>query len=581
MTELVLRQYPTSKEWWYFSNPIQVIKAHYHSDVLDALNTIETQVNSGYYAVGFLSYEAASAFDPAITTYADSAFPLLWFGLYDEPKILSYFELANLRSHQAYKLGTWLASTSPDEFKQAVNRVRAYIAKGETYQVNYTFRLQTCFQGDAWSLFLDLLQAQPQSYASFLDIGHYSICSVSPELFFHRSGSKVTTKPMKGTAKRGYTQQQDQQQAEWLRSSAKNRAENLMIVDMLRNDLGKVAQVGSVDVPQLFEIERYPTLWQMTSTVTAETNASTTDILRHLFPCASITGAPKVRTTDIIHELESGPRRIYTGGIGYIAPKRRAQFNVAIRTVLVDRVANTAEYGVGSGVTWDSNDHQEYEECLAKTQVLQSPNPHFSLLETMLWMPQSGYFLLTYHLKRLQDSAYYFGFRLDLNTLKTELNSLAFSFTQPTKVRLLLNADGDWELKTSLLDQATTSTQRRIRLASKPINPDNRFLYHKTTERHAYEQARNEHPDCDDVLLWNINREVTESCIANVIVQYRSRWLTPPVHSGLLAGTYRAWLLDQGKVEEAVIPLEMLDQCEQIFLTNSIRGCQLAKLIRD
>lgn len=581
MRNSVILQHPDSHVWWQFSQPVEIIQVYSVQDVLASLHHLETQVNAGLYAAGFLSYEAASAFDPALATYQlSNSFPLLWFGLYEKPKILSHADLLRLRSRQGYRLDQWTATISQAEFEQAIAQIKTYIFQGDTYQVNYSFRLQTAFAGDPWSLFLDLVQAQPQSYSALIDIDNHVICSVSPELFFQQVGSKVTTQPMKGTAERGLSYPQDEKQIEWLRSSLKNQAENLMIVDMLRNDLGQIAQVGSVNVPSLFDVERYPTLLQMTSTVTAKTTSRTTDIIKCLFPCASITGAPKVRTTEIIRDLETSPRKIYTGSIGYIAPNQRAQFNVAIRTVLIDRQTGQAEYGVGSGITWDSDTPQEYAECLTKTEVLTTKQPDFSLLETMLWTPEAGYFLLDYHLKRLQESATYFGFAIDKVRIRAALQQQAHFFATPTKVRLLLHPNGSWTLDVLPITLTTRETPLRIRLANQPIDPHDRFLYHKTTQRQVYEQAYQTHLDYDDVLLWNPKREITESCIANVIVQYRSAWLTPPIDCGLLAGTYRAWLLDQGKIKEEIISFKILEECEQILLANSVQGCQQAVLTK-
>ncbi len=269
------------------------------------------------------------------------------------------------------------------------------------------------------------MAAQDPPYGAFLDTGEWVICSASPELFFRLDGARIECRPMKGTAARGRTQAEDLAQARALQASEKERAENVMIVDMVRHDLGRVAQTGSVKVDRLFEVERYPTIWQMTSTVEAQTEAGLGDIFRALFPPASITGAPKVRTMQIIAELERLPRRLYTGTIGFLAPGRRAQFNVAIRTLLVNRPTGCAEYGVGSGITWDSDPEAEWQECRTKARILAPPVPAFSLLETMRWTPEEGYYLLERHLERLQDSALYFGFRFDLTALRLELERLA------------------------------------------------------------------------------------------------------------------------------------------------------------
>ncbi|HEY0438081.1 MAG TPA: chorismate-binding protein, partial [Phenylobacterium sp.] len=336
MSNTVILHDATAGRWLHFRQPLQVFAAHALAEVLPALQAAEALVEArGLYAAGFLSYEAAPAFDPSFQVRAeDPDFPLLWLGLYPEPEVVP----PPMPPVGAQALsGEWAPSVTRAEYADAIDSVQAHIARGDTYQVNYTFRLRRAFAGDPLALFAALAQAQQASYAAYVDLGRYAICSASPELFFARDGRRVTAKPMKGTAPRGRWSAEDRARAAWLRGSEKNRAENVMIVDMLRNDLGRVAQVGSVRVPRLFEVERYPTVWQMTSTVEAETAVSTTALLAALFPCASITGAPKTRTTQLIAELERDPRRIYTGCLGFLAPGRRAQFNVAIRTVLVDR----------------------------------------------------------------------------------------------------------------------------------------------------------------------------------------------------------------------------------------------------
>jgi para-aminobenzoate synthetase/4-amino-4-deoxychorismate lyase len=345
-----------------------------------------------------------------------------------------------------------------------------------------------------------------------------------------------------------------------------------MIVDMIRNDMGRVAHVGSVRVPSLFDVERYPTLWQMTSTVTATTDASLCDMMAALFPCASITGAPKPRTMQIIRRLETTPRRIYTGCIGFISPDRRAQFNVAIRTVLIDKETGQAEYGVGGGIVWDSVTSDEYIECQTKAKVLTVNRADFSLLETMLWTPEDGVFLLPYHLRRLRDSAVYFGIPVEMDRVGEELMAVVASCPkEPYRVRLLVAQDGGISCQAAPLSRTTPPHPARLRLAATPVDSANPFLYHKTTHRQVYDAARAVCRDCDDVLLWNERGEITETCIANVVVQLDGELLTPPVQCGLLPGTFRAYLLDQGKVREDIIMVETLERCARMYVVNSVR----------
>ena len=393
-------------QWLDFSRPHQVIVTARVDEVVDCLREIERLVvNRGWAAAGFLAYEAAPAFDAALRVRSGSTFPLLWFGLYPPPGIVDLQEPAPAPSDLA-----WYPTVDQAEYRDAFERVQRYIAAGDTYQVNYTYRLRAPFSGDAWSLFTDLATAHGPQYGGFIQTPDWAILSLSPELFFQLRGEEIDSIPMKGTIGRALTVADDLQQGERLQISGKDRAENVMIVDMVRNDLSRIARPGSVQVANLFSVQRYPTLWQMVSTVSARTGASLADIFSALFPAASITGAPKARTMAIIHELEREPRQIYTGTIGFLLPDRRAQFNVAIRTLLVDRKNQTAEYGIGGGITADSAASAEWEETRLKSLICRTRLPDFSLLETLLWTPEEGYAYLTEHLHRLNGSADYFSY---------------------------------------------------------------------------------------------------------------------------------------------------------------------------
>jgi para-aminobenzoate synthetase/4-amino-4-deoxychorismate lyase len=477
------------------------------------------------------------------------------------------------------KIGRWHPTLTRGEYARALCAIHEAIGAGEVYQVNFSFRLRAPFSGDLLPLFWQLYERQPVPYAAYLDTGAHAIASLSPELFFALDGERITTRPMKGTAPRGLTLADDLQQAERLTQCPKNRAENLMIVDMARNDLGRIARIGSVRVPRLFEAERYATLWQMTSTVVACTDAPLPEIFRALFPAASITGAPKIRATHVIHALERVPRGVYTGAIGVVLPNRRAQFNVAIRTLHYDKAAGQLVYGVGSGVVWDSEQVAEYEECLTKAQVLFAPRPAFELLETLLWRRGRGYFLLEAHLKRLRDSADYFGFAVDADAVRCQLLTVAERFTAPRyRVRLRVNRHGEAQV-----EYAPLSPERRVwrvALAREPVNPREVFLYHKTTYRQVYERARATRPDCDDVILWNTRGEITESTLANVVVRLDRRYYTPPVECGLLAGVYRGHLLQRGLLRERVLTPDDLRRAEAVYLINSVRGWIKAEVVR-
>ena len=573
--------------WWHFSNPDRFIVAESLHEVLPALHEIQrlSEVTE-WYAAGFLSYEAASALDPGLRTHAStsplenhpartSEFPYLWFGVYPKPHCVGL-----PKPERPKESLHWQPTIGCETYDSAISKIKAHIADGKTYQVNYTMRLQAEFSGSAWDFFLHLTQNQ-NKHAAYLDVGRYAICSASPELFFQLDGNDITCRPMKGTAPRGRTTAEDQEQSEWLKHSVKNRAENVMIVDMVRNDLGRIATVGSVSVPQLFETERYPTLWQMTSTVRAKTDASLAEIFTALFPCASITGAPKVSTMKIISELESTPRKMYTGAIGYMAPQRNAKFSVAIRTVVIDREQHEAEYGIGGGIVWDSTSRDEYAEALLKARMLMEEASPFSLLETMLWTPEEGFFLGEKHLARMLDSASYFDIPITKRKLEEYLKEISLGFHTPQRVRVLLNQSANLDSERSPFDLSANTQPLKAGLAREPLDSRNVFLFHKTTLRDAYESARKGFEELDDVLLHNERGEVTEFTIGNLVVEMDHQLFTPPVSCGVLAGTFRAHLIETGQVRERIISIQQFINCTKIFRINSIRGWQEVELVRE
>ena len=557
------------RQWLHFQKPKRIISVHRIEEVIPALNEIEERISQdNLYAAGFIAYEAAPAFDSALAVKEDGAFPLVWFGLYGEPEEVSI--PTTLVSNQDQPL-LWQPSVRRDAYENAIERIKHYIESGDTYQVNFTLRLRAPFTADPWPFFVALARAQDASYSAFVNTQEWIVCSASPELFFKLDGNELISRPMKGTTPRGLMQHDDRTQAELLHHSEKDRAENIMIVDMVRNDMGRIAEMGSVQWNNIYEVEKYPTVWQMTSTVRARTETGLCEILQALFPPASITGAPKPRTMEIIAELEQTPRRIYTGTVGFWAPGRRAQFNVAIRTVLIDKAQGGAEYGVGGGIVWDSIDTMEFEECRTKTRILTRRVPDFSLLESILWTPEEGYFLLPYHLARLQDSGAYFSFTIDMDAIRERLDSFACILSNSAhKVRLLVARDGGITVQSEALGDAVAQPQCCC-LAREPVDPTNPFLYHKTTNRQVYEQALASCPGYADCILWNERGEVTESCIANVVVELDGELYTPPVQCGLLPGTYRLYLLDQGKVKERMIRIDDLAKSPHVYLISSVR----------
>jgi para-aminobenzoate synthetase/4-amino-4-deoxychorismate lyase len=577
VNEALIRD-PSRGQWLYFSHPLELVATHRSSEVPSCLRYLEQQVETQrLYAVGFLSYEASLAFDPAYRTRDSIDFPRLWFGLYRKPEP---FVLPIDSTRLAVGSVTWRATISPARYRQAIGQIRRHIRAGDTYQVNYTLRQCASFDLSAWRLFLATALTAP--YAAYLDTDRYTICSASPELFFRSSDGVLTSRPMKGTAARGRTNREDQAIAAKLRRCEKERAENVMIVDMVRNDIGRIAQTGSVRVSQLFELERYPTVWQMTSTITAKTNAGISDALHALFPCASVTGAPKINTMKLIAELEDSPRKIYTGCIGFLAPRRTAQFNVAIRTILVDKQRKVAEYGVGSGVVWDSRADKEYEECVTKTHILNDERvtQAFELVETMLWEPAEGYLLLKEHLWRLHDSARYFDYVCDIGKVREKLSALERRLPRRRlKVRLLLANDGSLSCEHEQLASGHAPLTR-VAIAPNHVDRSDPFLFHKTTNRTPYERASREATrlNCEDALLWNEEGQVTETCVANIVIREREELITPPVECGLLNGTFRSSLVAKGWVKEKNISLQDVSTTTELYLINSVRGWRRARI---
>jgi para-aminobenzoate synthetase/4-amino-4-deoxychorismate lyase len=556
-----------------FHNPIELIIAHTIEEVLPSLQQIQEAINSGYYAAGFLSYESAPAFDSAYKVREEHTMPLLWFGIFSEPQQMS------LSSTGPYMITDWNSSVDMDEYESSIRSIKHSIECGDTYQTNYTVRLNSKFQGDDIAFFGDLKKAQASNYCAYINTGDHCILSASPELFFHLKENQITTRPMKGTIKRGKSSVEDESNANWLYHSEKNRAENVMIVDLLRNDLSIISEPNTVHVPRLFEIEHYPTVHQMTSTITAKvpTNTQISNIFKALFPCGSITGAPKISTMGIIANLEKTPREVYCGAIGYITPNCEAIFNVPIRTVMIDQKTGMATYGVGGGITWDSTTEGEYQEILAKASLLKEDRPSFQLLESLL-LKDGSYFLLDEHLSRLKKSAKYFNFPFHLeDTKKTLLHYAEQNRHGELKIRFLLNKNGEMTIEGQPIKKPRMPLQ--VTLADEPLDKDNSFLYHKTTNRTVYSHFQKKYPHIFDVLLWNENRELTEFTNGNVVLEIDGIFWTPPIYSGLLAGTYREKLLKEGKIREKVLTIADLKNSTKLWFINSVRKWLEVQLI--
>jgi para-aminobenzoate synthetase / 4-amino-4-deoxychorismate lyase len=636
-----------------FTAPMRVCVAFSPAEIPPLFSEIENAVAAGYCAAGFFSYECARCFEPkAGTRAAPAGKPLAWFGIYERSYVFDHTtgkfdggdppELERFRSQlpnaeapnraQEPEIAPEFA-LSESEYVQRIAQIHEWIRAGDVYQLNFTAPMKLEAPCSAAALYARLRARQPVDYGAFLhcEPGR-RILSFSPELFFrieeggsHCGGSRegvsncgdrrIVTRPMKGTASRGRTTREDREVSEWLRGDPKNRSENVMIVDLVRNDLGRVAQTGSVRVEELFAVERYPTLWQMTSTVSAELrpDAGFYEIFRALFPCGSVTGAPKVRATQLIAELEDAPRGVYTGSIGFFSP-RQTVFNVAIRTLELDGAHGVM--GAGSGVVIDSDPAAEYRECLLKAEFLAGPanrtsSPiggnipiisqpdEFFLIETMLW--DGGYPLLELHLDRLEDSAAYFDFACDRAAVRAALEDHARPFADhqladqqfadptassprsPRRVRLLMVDDeGHIQIASEALPPSgDPSHVGRVTVSSTRTDPADATLYHKTTHRRLYNRAFEQavRDGFDDVLFLNLRGEVTEGAISNVFVVKDCRWFTPPIQCGLLPGVYRRHLLEtRPEIEERVLSLDDLRSADAIYLCNAVRGLRRVTL---
>ena len=558
----------------------------------------------GFAVAGYVSYEAGFSLDTAFSPIdaIEGDFPLVWFGIYSGFLRFDHF------------LHRWESSGSVDwpeeergdpppaygdpirprfsftetEYGVKVEEIRREIAAGRYYQANLTGKLSFPHMGDPFSLYTRLRAVQPVKYGAFLRTDAGCILSQSPELFFRVRGRKIEVQPMKGTAARGMTETEDRRAAAALKADLKNRAENVMIVDLMRNDLGKVCEIGTVHVSRLFEVRRLRTVLQMVSTVsgTLRPGATVGSLFRALFPCGSVTGAPKISAMQALRRLETSPRGVYTGAIGILLPGGDMTFSVAIRTVALRN--GWAEAGAGGGIVWDSDPREEYLEARLKGRYLSEPPVSFQLIETFLWSPGTGCRFLPEHLRRLASSARYFGFRFREEAVRSALHSAVRNdaATGPRKVRLLLARSGEVNVEISpiapILDEAGPAS---VTLSKVVVSSRDPFVRHKTTHRGwRDEELRKARTDgFDEVIFLNERGEVTEGAITNLFIEAAGRLLTPPAACGLLEGIRRRRVLaDRSlRASERVLYPEDLRTCRRILLTNSVRGVIPAVLDAD
>lgn len=571
------RDQPTAGTRLY-QQPMEIISAHSPDQIDAALSALDDAGRRGLHAAGYLGYAVGAALEPKLATQrTETREPLLWFGLFDTYTEVEPAQVASLFPDPR---GAWVGRPEPrisrQDYETALALVQAYIAAGDIYQANLTFPCDVHFSGNPLSIYAALRARGRGGYGAIVYTGRDWLLSFSPELFFTLDRGQLVTKPMKGTAARQPDADADTSAAEALWADPKQRAENLMIVDLLRNDLSRVAIPGSVQVPALFEIERYPTVYQMTSTITATLSPNNTavDVMRAMFPCGSVTGAPKIRAMEVIAEVERAPRGPYTGSIGRIDANGDAAFNVAIRTLHIHDGADSATLGLGSGIVADSVAAMEWEECLSKGAFVASP-PAFDLIETMRSDPDGGVTLIDGHLARLKASAAQFGTAFNRHDVRNALQAATIRHAGPRKLRLMLSRNGGIAIEIMPLP-ARPDHMVDVRIVPLPVDPADIRLRHKTNNRGFYDRARIE-AGSFEVLFTDPDGWLTEGSFTNLFVPRDGIFLTPPCVRGLLPGVFRAALLERGQAKEADLRAE--DLADGFFIGNALRGLMAAQLI--
>ena len=564
-----------------FTEPHAILVAHTAAEASKALAELEQAKAQGFWAAGFLSYELGFLFEERLAPLLPprSPFPLLWLGLYREPQRLSGAEVNQLLDDATEGQGGQARDLTPTrtfaDYVPGFRQVQQWIAAGDTYQVNLTFKARFHCEGHPAALYRDLSRKQQVAYGALVNTGEHWILSRSPELFVSSTNGTLRARPMKGTRRRAGHPGRDAIDRAALAADPKNRAENLMIVDLLRNDLSRISAVGSVEVTDLFSVQTLRTLHTMTSGITAQRlpDVTTTQLLAQLFPCGSITGAPKLRAMEIIAAVEAGPRGLYTGSLGYFAPDGDLTLNVAIRTAVIDRMGQ-GEIGIGGGIVADSLAEDEYEEALLKMAFLADPSPPICLIETLRWTPEQGFWLLERHLDRMATSAQYFALPFDPEAARGLLDEAAAGWTEPA-MRVRLTLDQVTGLGLSATPLPPNPASFRFAVAPERLDSGSLWLAHKTTNRAFYDEPRQRAAaelGVDEVLFLNERGELTEGSITSLFVRRDGVLLTPPFEAGLLPGTLRAELLATGAAREARLTLEDLRSAEAIYLGNSVRG---------
>jgi len=553
-----------SGERYTFTQPIKELKTRDLAEVADLLAQVESYQEQGYYVVGYVSYEAAPAFEEKLAVHKAPLLGeyLLYFTVHDRvetsPIPLTYEEV-DLPAR-------WQEETSAENYEEAIAQIHHHLRQGDTYQVNYTVQLKQDLSANPFVIYNRMVVEQEAGYNAYVEHDEMAVISMSPELFFEQNDRELTTRPMKGTTQRGVTDQEDLAQASWLEQDPKNRSENMMIVDLLRNDMNRISEVGSEHVERLCQVEQYSTVWQMTSTIKSQLrpDVDLVAIFRSLFPCGSITGAPKIATMEIIKDLELQPRGVYCGTIGLLLPNGRRIFNVAIRTIQLHK--GQAIYGVGGGITWDSTWESEYREVHQKAAVLYRKQARFKLISTGR-VSQKSLLFEDQHLERLTKASRYFAYPLDPKKLrqKIEEECQVCDVNQDYRLRIGLSKSGEIELSRQILAPLSPSfCKAKLCLQEADLNQS--FTYFKTTHRPHLSLGEQE------IIYHNVVGELLETSIGNLVLKINGKLYTPPISLGILPGIYRQHLLERGQVEEKVLTLADLNQAEAIYGCNAVRG---------
>lgn len=601
---------------YLFTAPVTRLKCSVDGDPYRFLDEVQSWLDKGYWVAGWFGYEFGYLLDRQVAGLTSgpekTGSCVADLGVFGSPYKFNHVtgdeDFSKLNCNSTFSPGPYAVhditpNITERDYLEALSRVKEYISAGDTYQVNLTLKLLFGLSGSPEGLYRDLRRNQSVAYGAYIRWGEERVLSFSPELFFRKNRELLTARPMKGTLRRGRTLEEDRVARKFLQDDGKNRSENVMIVDLLRNDLGRVLHEtggGDVSVRSLFDVETYESLLQMTSTVHGRPNdghlgsISLATLFKGLFPCGSVTGAPKIRTMEIIAELEKEYRGVYTGAIGFLGPDGSSVFNVPIRTVVLN--GERGEMGIGSGVTHDSDSGDEWLECLLKGKFLTDPAPDFKLIETILWEPQAGYWLLERHLQRLLQSAEYYYFRYDRKEIERALQQRTESLKEPARVRLTLAKDGTLDLTVADCSlpgsrdlpespEADTGAMPKVRFSKHAIDSTQTWQYHKTTMRSLYDEefARACEEGCLDYLFLNEAGEVTEGAITNIVIYKGGSYITPPVSSGLLKGVMIQELMASGGVtiQEQVLYPHDLHSADAVYCCNSVRGVVRVQLVRE